>query len=242
MNSMKRSDIVALMIGRGGSSLPDKNVRKVRGRPLLHYPANAARGSKHIGRFYVSSDCPKILCAAAEVGYAGIVRPAELSTPTSQSVDVVRHAISFIESEGPAKILVVQHANVGTVTTSMIDDCIDLLISRPDVSSVVPMHEKAEYHPYRSKKLLKDGTVESFFDFSSVKVSANRQDLPTALFFDHSFWVLSVDRGVKSASGQPPWQCMGPVILPYVTSGCFDVHSEEDLELTARWLEAHGLA
>jgi CMP-N-acetylneuraminic acid synthetase len=77
------------MIGRSGSSLPDKNILPVLGKPLLQHTALAAKASKYIGRFYTSSDCQKILNTAAEVGYKPIVRPIELSTATSQSVDVV---------------------------------------------------------------------------------------------------------------------------------------------------------
>jgi hypothetical protein len=94
----------------------------------------------------------------------------------------------------------------------MIDDCIEQLLSDETLSAVVPMHEKNEYHPYRAKTPNKDGIVYPFFDFSSMEVSGNRQDLPTALFFDHSIWVLSVERGIKSSGGQPPWSCMGNTI------------------------------
>jgi len=233
--------IVALMIGRGGSSLKDKNILPVFGRPLLHYTAAAARGSKHIGRFFVSSDDPKILAAAGEAGYRPIVRPAHLSTPTSQSVDVVRHALDTIERDAPATILVVQHANVGTITTGMIDDCIEGLLADDGLSAVVPVHEKSEYHPFRCKRPNADGLLEPYFDFTKTGVSGNRQDLPKAYFFDHSIWALHVERGVRSAGGQPPWTCMGDRIKPYVTEGCFDVHSIEDLKATEDWLSRHGI-
>jgi CMP-N,N'-diacetyllegionaminic acid synthase len=231
-----------LIIGRGGSTLTDKNILPVFGRPLLHYTAAAARSSRYIGRFYASSDCPKILDAAATAGYTPIVRPVELSTPTSQSVDVVNHALRLIEEQGEIDILVVQHANVGTINTKMIDDCVEALIADDSLSSVVPVHEKSEYHPFRAKTPNAEGLIVPFFDFSKGGVSGNRQDLPTAYFFDHSIWVLSVERGIRSPSGQPPWTCMGNRIKPYVTEGCFDVHTMEDLKKTEEWLLANGVA
>ena len=237
----KSPRIVALMIGRGGSTLKDKNILPVLGKPLLQHTGLAALGSKYIGRFYVSSDCDKILNAAADIGYQKIKRPEYLSLPTSQSVDVVNHAIEYIENDEPADILIVQHANVGTITTKMFDDCIELLLNDSTLSAVVPMHEKNEYHPYRAKTPSSDGCVYPFFDFSKTKVSGNRQDLPPALFFDHSIWVLSVERGVKSSDGQPPWTCMGPKIKPYITEGCFDVHDEADLLKTEEWIKKQVL-
>lgn len=235
------SSIAALLIGRGGSTLKDKNILPVLGHPLLHYTAAAARGSRFIGRFYASSDCPEILDAAGSAGYIPIIRPRELSTPTSQSADVVRHALNVIEKDGELDVLVVQHANVGTITTDIIDSCIEMLLADESVSAVVPVHEKSEYHPFRAKTLRSDGFLEPFFDFSSNTVSGNRQDLPVAYFFDHSIWVLSVSRGVKSKDGQPPWTCMGNNIKPYVTVGCFDVHDLDDLKRTEAWITENNV-
>lgn len=241
MNYPPKDRVAALIIGRGGSTLQDKNILPVFGHPLLHYTAASARGSRYIGRFYASSDCPRILDAAKEAGYSAIVRPIELSTPTSQSVDVVKHALAHIEQAGGIDILVVQHANVGTINTKMIDDCIEALIADDSLSSVVPVHEKSEYHPFRAKTPAADGVIVPFFDFSKGGVSGNRQDLPTAYFFDHSIWVLSVERGIRSTNGQPPWTCMGSRIKPYVTEGCFDVHTLEDLKKTEEWLLANDV-
>lgn len=229
-----------MLIGRGGSSLKDKNILPVLGVPLLYYTAAAARSSEYIGRFYISSDCGKILDAGEKAGYSPIVRPPELSTASSQSVDVVRHALGVIESEGDADIVVVQHANVGTISKKIIDECIHLLLSDNSLSAVVPVHEKSEYHPYRAKMLTEDGLLTPFFDFAGG-VSGNRQDLPKAYFFDHSIWVLNVENGIKSAGGQPPWDCMGKNILPYVTTGCFDVHDMEDLKKTEEWILANDI-
>jgi len=237
---MKAPFVAALLIGRSGSSLPDKNILPVLGVPLLLYTAAAARRSKWISRFYVSSDCPKILSVAGKAGYKPIHRPPELSSATAQSPDVVRHATTALVTEdGDIDILVVQHANVGTITTDIIDDCIEALIADNTLSAVVPCHEKNEYHPFRCKTPDQDGVLRPFVDFGHHPVSGNRQDLPPALFFDHSIWVLSVPRGVWSADGQPPWTCMGTRIKPYLTMGCFDVHEEADLVRTADWIQSN---
>jgi CMP-N-acetylneuraminic acid synthetase len=236
-----KKDIVSLIIGRGGSSLKDKNIFPVLGRPLLHYTAEAARRSKYVGRFYISSDCERILEAGEEVGYTRILRPEVLSSATAQSNDVVKHALTIIEKDGEVEVLIVQHANVGTITNKMIDDCIDILLEDPSLSAVVPVHEKSEYHPYRAKTFDDNGLLTPFFDFSSMKVSGNRQDLPVSYFFDHSIWVLRVKNSVKATDGQPPWTCMGNRIKPYVTEGCFDVHDLEDIKRTEQWLINHHI-
>lgn len=232
-------NIAALMIGRGGSSLKDKNILPVLGVPLLHWTAAAARASRHVNRFYVSSDCQRILTAAGEAGYRPIERPAELAGATAQSSDAVRHALEIIERDGIVDVLVVQHANVGTVSTAQIDTCIDLLLANPEATSVVPAHQHPEYHPMRAKRLRSDGSLEPFVEGAGV--SANRQDLPTCFFFDHSFWVLRGRKAVFDPLGQQPWPCMGSRILPFETSGCRDVHSLADLETTAQWITEHNI-
>ncbi|MDB5505720.1 MAG: CMP-N-acetylneuraminic acid synthetase [Devosia sp.] len=233
--------VVALMIGRGGSSLKDKNILPVKGVPLLLWAAAAAHASRYVTDYYVSSDDDRILETAARAGYRPIRRPEYLSSATAQSCDAVRHAVEIIEQGGAPDIVVVQHANVGTITGEQIDTCIDLLLANPHASSVVPAHDKAEYHPMRAKRVAPDGTLTPFV-LTIGGVSANRQDLPKALFFDHSFWVLRGRSAIFAPDGQLPWNCMGPVILPFETEGCLDVHSVEDLETTAEWIDAHGVA
>lgn len=65
----KQMKVVALLTGRGNNTLKDKNVLPVLGKPLLYYPAMAAKSCKLITDFYVSSDDDKILNAAADCGY-----------------------------------------------------------------------------------------------------------------------------------------------------------------------------
>lgn len=235
----KTPRIAALMIGRGGSSLKGKNILPVHGVPLLLWAAAAAARSKHVGRYYISSDDDDIIATAGRAGYVEIRRPDELSTATAQSSDAVRHALGVIEADGPVDVVVLQHANVGTITETIIDDCIEALLADPTLSAVVPSHEKSEYHPYRGKRI-EDGILKPFVA-EAGRVSANRQDLPTCLFFDHSIWVLRAAT-IRDPNGQPPWPCMGSRIKPYVTEGCLDVHDMEDIAHTERWITENRIA
>ncbi|KFG91749.1 Acylneuraminate cytidylyltransferase [Sphingobium herbicidovorans NBRC 16415] len=227
------------MIGRGGSSLANKNILPVHGHPLLHWGAAAARRSRHINDYYISSDDDAILKTAAKMGYNEIRRPDDLASATAQSCDAVRHALDIIEADGiPVDVLVIQHANVGTISETMIDDCIDILLANPDLTAVVPSHENQEYHPMRSKRVMDDGTLQPFVPGPA---SANRQELPQAVFFDHSFWVVRGRTAVCHPEGQGPWPCMGNRIRPYLTQGCLDVHHLEDLKKTEQWITDNSI-
>jgi CMP-N,N'-diacetyllegionaminic acid synthase len=232
----------ALIIGRGNNTLKDKNILPVLDRPLLQWGGLAAKHSKSVNYFYISSDDDKILDAGNQIGFKPIKRPDYLASPTAQSSDAVKHAISFIEDEiGDLDIMVIIHANVGTISSAMIDDCIDLLIEN-QYSSVIPSHYKYEYHPRRAKKVSADGTLANFLGEEGEFVSANRQDLEKCVFFDHSFWVLDVKKGIKSEDGQYPWPVMGKKIFPYITEGCFDVHDIDDLKKTEEWIIANNIS
>ncbi|MDY0090031.1 MAG: CMP-N-acetylneuraminic acid synthetase [Flavobacteriaceae bacterium] len=233
--------VVSLIIGRGNNTLKNKNILPVLGKPLLQWGALAAKNSKYVNAFYISSDDDKILNAGKEVGFIPVKRPDELALPTSQSSDAVKHALEIIENDiGEIDIMIVIHANVGTISSRMIDDCIDILLEKK-CSSVIPSHYKYEYHPRRAKKIMPDGTLQNFLGKEGEYISANRQDLEPCVFFDHSFWVLDVSKGIKSSKGQYPWPVMGNNIIPYITEGCFDVHDMSDLGLTEEWLKKNNV-
>jgi CMP-N,N'-diacetyllegionaminic acid synthase len=235
--------VVALLTGRGNNTLHDKNILPVLGKPLLAYTAMAARASKYITSFFASSDCPKILDAAAAYGYLPIRRPGHLSLPTAQHKDAIVHAVEVLKGIYGISpdILVVQLANVATVKPEWFDACIKIMMDDPQVSAVVPAHQDNDHHPYRAKKVGKDGCLEPFFDFSNMKVSTNRQDLEPSYFLDHSFWVLNMKCSLFAGSGQKPWDFMGNRIKLFETHGTFDVHDRDDLDKTAEWLTTNGI-
>lgn len=226
------------MIGRGGSTLRGKNILPVHGVPLLLWAAAAAHRSQYIGRYYISSDDDDIIATAGLASYVEIRRPPELCTATAQSSDAVIHALEHIERDGPVDIVVLQHANVGTISEAIIDECIREILADPTLSAVVPSHEQSEYHPYRAKRI-ENGVLKPFLE-SDRKISANRQDLPTAYFFDHSIWVLRAST-IRDPEGQGPWPCMGQRIKPYPTIGCLDVHDLEDILKTENWITSNNI-
>ena len=234
--------IVALLTGRGNNTLKDKNVLPVLGKPLLYYPAMAAKACSEITDFYVSSDDDKILNAAAECGYKKIRRPDELALPTAQHVDAIIHALGVMKEDGiEPDILVVLLANSAIVKKEWIQESIKNLINNPELSASCPVLLEMDNHPYRSKRLRADGCLDTWFDFKGQNISTNRQDLPMNFVLCHNFWTLNLKNSLYSdIPGQQPWTFMGNNIKPIVVEESFDVHDEDDIRRTEKWLLTEG--
>lgn len=236
--------IAALLTGRGNNTLADKNILEVKGKPLLAYPASAAKNADSINYFYVSSDDTKILNEAAQLGYQKIVRPKELATPTAKHIDAIYHGLKIMKDEDSLEpdILIVFLANSATVKSEWIEEGIQLIINDPSITAVVPVYQEQDHHPYRAKRLNENGSLDTFFDFTDREVSTNRQELEDCFFLCHNFWILNVKKSIEAEGGQKPWTFLGDNIKPIVVDECFDVHTVEDLRRTERWLEKNSLA
>ena len=139
-------------------------------------------------------------------------------------------------------ILVVLLANSGIVKTEWIQSSIDNLLADKNLSASVPVLLEMDHHPYRAKRLRNDGCLDTWFDFKGKKISTNRQDLPENFVLCHNFWTLNLRNSLFSEEeGQQPWTFMGNNIKPIIVEESFDVHDEEDIVRTEKWLISEGI-
>ena len=90
--------ILAVVPARGGSKrLPGKNTMELDGRPLLAYSVLVAKASKYIDEVCVTSDSMEILEVAKGYGARLIVRPPEMASDISRTIDTVAHAHKIME-------------------------------------------------------------------------------------------------------------------------------------------------
>ena len=84
---------------RGGSKgLPNKNLKKLNGKPLLFYTINQAIESKLFEHVVVSTDSKEIANESIKYGAkAWFIRPKELASDYAAKIPAIRHAL--IESE-----------------------------------------------------------------------------------------------------------------------------------------------
>jgi CMP-N-acetylneuraminic acid synthetase len=88
---------LAVIPARGGSKgLPGKNIRMLNGKPLIAWSIEAALESTVTDRVVVSTDSEEIGRVAEEWGCEVSVRPAELATDESTTIEVLQHLYNVI--------------------------------------------------------------------------------------------------------------------------------------------------
>ena len=135
-------NIAALLTGRGNNTLKNKNILPVIGKPLMSYPASEARKCADIDHFFCSSDDDRILACGRDLGYEEIKRPVELSLPSSQHIDAIRHSVETMRLKGyDPDILIVLLCNSATTKKEWIEESIKIIREDDTVSSVCPVEK-----------------------------------------------------------------------------------------------------
>lgn len=90
--------ILGIIPARGGSKgIPGKNIKLLGGKPLLAYTADSAKAAKLLDRIILSSDDVEIINVARQLGIdVPFVRPVELATDATGSLEVVQHALKYL--------------------------------------------------------------------------------------------------------------------------------------------------
>ncbi len=130
----KDNVILCVIPARGGSTgLPGKNIKQLMGKPLIAYTIEQAKKSKYIDRVIISTEDEQIAWVSknydAEVPFK---RPGELAQDKSGMIDVLLHAMKWMEDEAAFKfdILVLLHVTTPLRNTEDIDNCIELLVEK----------------------------------------------------------------------------------------------------------------
>ncbi len=238
MRKLKKNKylITAILTGKGGSKLKDKNVLNINGKPLLSYPCLAAKKVKEINNYFVSSENKKILNLANRYGYEKIIRPSALSKKNSLHKDVLIHAIRYLNRKKIfPEILIVLLANSATIKSRWISQALKLLKSNPQATACVPVTKNNDHHPYRAKKIDNNNYLKSYFKFKK-NVSSNRQDLVENFFLCHNFWIIKTEAIIKN-NGEAPWNFLGKKVLHLKIDYSVDIHDQKDIYLTKEWLK-----
>ena len=192
----KLFDTLFVITARGGSKgLPGKNIRNLRGKPLIAYSIDIARSFVSDEDICVSTDSQEIIDVVEKYGLkVPFVRPAELATDSASSNDVLVHAIKFFSSQGKIyKRLVLLQPTSPLRTVDDVQGALDLFRFDMDmVVSVTKSHAPAVLCSDNS-----DGYVQLYFN----KKALGRQSLPEMYEYNGAVYVINVTSLLEKGLG-----------------------------------------
>lgn len=170
--------VLALIPARGGSQvIPRKNIKLLKGKPLITYAIEVALQSCFHPRVVVSTDDEEIATVARSAGAeVPFLRPTELAEDETPTFPVVQHALQWLEQhEGYQPDLVVLLQPTSPLRKpEHINQGIKLLL-QTNADSVVSVCE-VEHSPYWMRVLDNDGRVKPFVE--TEREFLRRQDIP----------------------------------------------------------------
>ncbi|MFJ9534508.1 cytidylyltransferase domain-containing protein [Herbaspirillum sp. NPDC101396] len=181
---------VGLITARGGSKgLPGKNTALAGGKPLINWSIEAAQKSL-LERTIISTDSEDIaaICRAAG-GEVPFMRPAELAQDDTPHIDVILHALDWLESNGdlPEYIVLLQPTSPMRQATD-IDGAVRMAVDN-DADSVISVFP-APVHPFWIRRLDASGRLEDFMKWPEQSGYLRRQVLPPAYALNGAIYVL----------------------------------------------------
>jgi len=151
--------VLGVTLARGGSkSVPNKNIQKINGYPLIAHTIIEAKKSKYLTRYIVSTDSKKIRNVAEKFNAdVPFLRPKRLASDTATALEADQHALEFVEQEEGIKYdYFVELMATNPMKTSIdIDNAIEKLIIT-GADSVIGVTKLDDHHPVRIKKIEKD--------------------------------------------------------------------------------------
>jgi len=144
--------VVCIIPARGGSKgVPLKNIKLLAGKPLIAYTIEQALKSKYIDRIIVSTEDYEIADVARKYGAeVPFVRPKNLAGDQVATVDVLLHAINWLEKEDKFSfdILLLLHTTTPLRAVEDIDACIEMLkgTKADNVFSVTEAHRNPYFN------------------------------------------------------------------------------------------------
>lgn len=240
--------IPALIIGRKGSRVKDKNVRPLLGRPLALYPILAAKNTRGITDVYISTDCEKIRAIALQQECRLIERPAYLATNEALAEDAFKHGYESIlkdvadrKLQNKIDFVVLLFANGATIKPGLIDEGIQFLRAHPTYDSAVTVSKYNMFSPLRARKI-EENLVRPFVDPSFFKnASCDRDSQGDTYFVDCSAFVLR-PHCFDYSRGELPFRWIGKTVHPlYQEAGC-DIDFEWQFPSVEYWLREHGFS
>ena len=220
--------VLGVIPARGSSKrLPNKNIRMLAGKPLVAWTIEAAQKATRLTDYLVTSDALLIIDVAKNYGApVPFTRPSELATDTVRNIEVVAHALKFMEKEKQIvyDIIVLLQPTSPIRNPAHIDLAVDMLWES-DLDSVVSVKG-----PFKKRdpilKAIRNGVLE---DYCPVEDPADTEPF---YMYNAALYAVKRDYFIKHKKLISPQQV--PIIMDPIYS--VDVDTEADFLMAETYL------
>ena len=173
--------ILGITPARGGSkSISKKNIKEICGKPLIAWTIEAAKKSKLLDRYVVSTEDEEIAEIARRYGAEVVPRPPELATDEATTLSVLQDVLKKIDAD----IAVLLQCTSPVRDDSLIDYCIKRFLETNADS-------------------LATGFICKFYEWGTY--SARRQNLKGFFHDDGNVYVLKSELILNASTDEELW-------------------------------------
>jgi N-acylneuraminate cytidylyltransferase len=202
--------VVAVIPARGGSkSVPGKNIRLLKGKPLLAWSIDVARKVSEIDRIIVSTDDTQIASVGRAYGAEVYARPPHLATDEALVIDALKDLLQTLHTEGETpEWVILLEPTCPLRRPEDVRDCLKL-VAQGDYDSVATFKD-AELNPHRAWRLI-DGAPEVFI--AGAVPWLPRQKLPKAYQLNGAVYVFRAELLAEEAKSLLVGK-LGAILMP----------------------------
>lgn len=217
-------EILAIIPARGGSKgIKRKNVKLLKGKPLLAYSIEAGLNSKYVTRTVVSTEDSEIKEISLKFGAEVVDRPQELAQDETKTAPVMYHTIKELEKTGykPDYIVLLQ-PTCPLRNGEYIDKAFDFFFENKWADSCFSGHTLGTTHAKWS--IGKSGKLNSLYDYHKRPRRQDEAEQYEMIRENGAFYALSYENFMRYEDfiGNNP--CV------YLTDFIVDIDFEQDFD------------
>lgn len=219
--------VLGLICCRGGSKgVPGKNIRLLKGKPLITYTIETAKNCKKLNDVIVSTDDETIFQTAKQLGCnIPFVRPKNLATDGASKWPVFIHAVEMYESQTGVKVDYIADLDVTVPlkTAEDIDGAITMAVEQN--AEVVITGYIPEKNPFFNMMIVGENGIAKVVASSPIPI-VRRQDAPVVYGLSGAAFVVK-----KTALYKYEHWCKAPCkIYPIPKEHALDIDTETDFK------------
>lgn len=221
--------ILGTICCRGGSKgVKGKNIRPLKGVPLIAYTVKAALASNLLNDVIVSTDSDEIAEAAKQAGIKTVIqRPANLASDTASKWPVFIHAVEEYQKLTDNKVdyIVDMDVTVPLKTTADIDGAINMALNDADAGVIITGYAPERNPYFNMMEIAEDGFAHIVKQ--GTKPIVRRQDAPLVYSLTPAAYV------VKTATlyNVEHWSQAKCKIYPVPRERAIDIDTEIDFTI-----------